>query len=116
MNTKPVKFGIFGPMYPPMDACLAAMPRAEKLGWDFIDYPDQLSATHPLGMLKPPVPKADISNPTSFYSEIFFGSFEIMAAASVLSILLNIAFSDPSTSSNAFTNSTRPTLSLSASS
>lgn len=96
MKSHKVKFGIQCPMYPPMDNCLKALQRAEKLGWDFIEYPDQLTSTHPLGMLRPPVPEADPSTPTSFFSEIWFGSFEMTAAAAVLTktVELNLGVVD----------------------
>ena len=79
-----INFGIQCPMFPPIENCLKAVQRAEQLGWDFIEYPDQLTSTHPLGMLKPPVPQKDPSAPTSFFSEIWFGSFEMTAAAAIL--------------------------------
>jgi phthiodiolone/phenolphthiodiolone dimycocerosates ketoreductase len=96
MSSQQVKFGIQCPMYPPMENCLQAITRAEKLGWDFIEYPDQLTSTHPLGMLHPPVPKNDPSMPTSFFSEIWYGSFEMTAAAAVLTdrVELNLGVVD----------------------
>jgi phthiodiolone/phenolphthiodiolone dimycocerosates ketoreductase len=79
-----VRFGLFGNEFPPMDAALESFKRAEQEGWDFIDLPDQLMSTHPQGMLKPPVPSADPSSPTSFYADAWFGSMEMCAAAAVL--------------------------------
>src|ERR1700739_955007 len=71
-------------MYPPMDKSLESIPRAEKLGWRFIDFPDQMTSTNPSGMLKPPVSASDPGAPTSFFSDVFFGSMEMCAAAAVL--------------------------------
>ena len=79
-----VKFGLIGAMYPPMDKALESIPRAEKLGWRFIDFPDQMTSTNPSGMLKPPVSASDPGAPTSFFSDVFFGSMEMCAAAAVL--------------------------------
>jgi phthiodiolone/phenolphthiodiolone dimycocerosates ketoreductase len=73
-----------------MDAALKSLPRVEHEGWDFVDLPDQLMSTHPLGMLKPPVPSSDPSSPTSFYSEIWYGSMEMCTAAAVLTEKLEI--------------------------
>src|SRR5271167_4024451 len=84
VNEKPVKFGLFGNEFPPMDAALKSFARAEAQGWQFLDLPDQIMSTHPLGMLTPPVPATDPSAPTSFYSDAWFGSMEMCAAASVL--------------------------------
>lgn len=92
-----MKFGVFGNMFPPMDAALESLARAELEGWDFVDLPDQLMSTHPLGMLKPPVPAGDPSSPTSFYSEVWFGSMEMCAAAAVLTeeVEILLAVIDP---------------------
>src|SRR4051794_33566866 len=90
MSDGAVKFGMFGNEFPPMDAALESMQRAEREGWDFIDLPDQLMSTHPLGMLKSPVPSSDPSTPASFYSEVWFGSMEMCAAAAVLTERMEI--------------------------
>jgi phthiodiolone/phenolphthiodiolone dimycocerosates ketoreductase len=97
MTDGPVKFGMFGNEFPPMEAALESLKRAETEGWDFIDLPDQLMSTHPLGMLKPPVPAGDPSSPASFYSEIWFGSMEMCAAAAVITeqIEIMLAVIDP---------------------
>jgi len=71
---KPVKFGLIGAMYPPMQKTLESIPRAEKLGWKFIDFPDQITSTNPRGMLTNPVSKSDPGAPSSFFSDTFFGS------------------------------------------
>ncbi|OHV05441.1 LLM class flavin-dependent oxidoreductase [Mycobacterium talmoniae] len=90
MATKPVKFGLFGNEFPPMEAALESFRRADRHGWQFLDLPDQIMSTHPLGMLTAPVPSADPAAPTSFYSEAWFGSMEMCAAASVLTENLEI--------------------------
>ena len=92
-----VKFGVFGTMFPPMDKALESMQRAEREGYDFIDFPDQLMSTHPLGMLKSPVAASDPGSPSSFYSEIWYGSMEMCAAAAVLTeqVEILLAVIDP---------------------
>lgn len=92
-----VKIGLCGQMFPPMDAALESARRAEQMGWDFINYPDQLSGTHPLGMLKPPVPAADPGAPSGMYSEAWFGSFEMCSAAAAVTeeIEIMLAVVDP---------------------
>jgi phthiodiolone/phenolphthiodiolone dimycocerosates ketoreductase len=80
-----VKVGILAPAYPPADAALEAARRAERLGWDFIDYPDQLVSTNPYGQLShSPVPGADPALPSGFFSDEWMGSMEMCAAASVV--------------------------------
>jgi phthiodiolone/phenolphthiodiolone dimycocerosates ketoreductase len=95
--TTDVKFGLCGQMFPPIDAALESAHRAEQLGWDFINYPDQLSGTHPLGMLKPPVPAGDPCAPSGMFSETWFGSFEMCAAAAATTreIEIMLAVVDP---------------------
>jgi phthiodiolone/phenolphthiodiolone dimycocerosates ketoreductase len=97
MGANPVKFGLFGNEFPPMDAALESIRRAEAQGWQFLDLPDQIMSTHPLGMLRSPVPAGDPSTPTSFYGEAWFGSMEMCAAASVLTenIEILLAVIDP---------------------
>jgi phthiodiolone/phenolphthiodiolone dimycocerosates ketoreductase len=97
VSAKPVKFGLFGNEFPPMDAALESFKRAEAQGWKFLDLPDQIMSTHPQGMLAPPVPAADLSAPTSFYSDVWFGSMEMCAAAAVLTeeIEILLAVIDP---------------------
>src|ERR1700747_1784572 len=92
-----VKFGLIGAMYPPMEKALESIPRAERLGWEFIDLPDQINSTNPSGMLKAPVSASDPGAPTSFFSDTFFGSMEMCAAASVLTseIEILLAVIDP---------------------
>jgi phthiodiolone/phenolphthiodiolone dimycocerosates ketoreductase len=92
-----VKFGLIGAMYPPMKSALESIPRAERLGWKFIDFPDQITSTNPSGMLKPPVSASDPGAPTSFFSDVFFGSMEMCAAAAVLTseIEILLAVIDP---------------------
>jgi phthiodiolone/phenolphthiodiolone dimycocerosates ketoreductase len=87
---KPVKFGLIGAMYPPMDSALESIPRAERLGWQFIDFPDQITSTNPRGMLTNPVSASDPGAPTSFFSDTFFGSMEMCAAAAVLTSEMEI--------------------------
>lgn len=85
-----VKFGVFGNMFPPADAAVKSVQRAEQEGWDFVDYPDQIMSPHPLGILPPPVPKDDPSAPTSYFGEAWYGSMEMCAAASVVTEKLGI--------------------------
>jgi len=88
--SNPVKFGLIGAMYPPMDKALESIPRAEGLGWQFIDFPDQITSTNPRGMLTNPVSASDPGAPTSFFSDTFFGSMEMCAAAAVLTTEMEI--------------------------
>src|SRR5581483_4361569 len=92
-----MRFGLCGQMFPPADDAIASVQRAERLGWDFINYPDQLSGTHPLGMLKPPVPSADPAAPSGMFSEVWYGSMEMCAAAAAVTseIELLLAVIDP---------------------
>ncbi|WP_158260323.1 hypothetical protein [Mycobacterium talmoniae] len=46
-----MKVGLLAPAFPPVDAALEAVRRAERMGWDFVDYPDQLVSTNPYGQL-----------------------------------------------------------------
>jgi phthiodiolone/phenolphthiodiolone dimycocerosates ketoreductase len=85
-----VKFGLIGAMYPPMDKALESIPRAEALGWDFIDFPDQITSTNPRGMLTAPVSAGDPGAPTSFFSDTFYGSMEMCSAAAVLTERMEI--------------------------
>ena len=85
-----LKVGICGRMFPPADDAMASIPRVEALGWDFINYPDQLSGTHPTGMLRTPVLPHDPSAPAGMYSDIWFGSFEMCAAAAALTDTIDI--------------------------
>ena len=93
-----VKFGILAPEYPPAAAALEAARRAEDMGWDFLDYPDQLVSTNPIGMLAHnPVPAADPSLPTCFFADQWLGSLEMCAAAAVVTeqIPLIVGVIDP---------------------
>src|ERR1700747_1617377 len=80
-----VKFGLIGAMYPPMGRALESIPRAEQLGWKFIDFPDQITSTNPSGMLKPPASASDPGAPTSFFSDGLSGWTDMCAPAAVLS-------------------------------
>ena len=77
-------------MFPPAEDAIASIPRVEALGWDFINYPDQLSGTHPMGMLQTPALAGDPSAPSGMYSDIWLGSFEMCTAAAVLTERLEI--------------------------
>jgi phthiodiolone/phenolphthiodiolone dimycocerosates ketoreductase len=93
-----VKFGILAPEYPPASAALEAVRRAERLGWDFVDYPDQLVSTNPFGQLAHnPVPTDDPSLPSGFFNDQWMGSLEMCAAASVLTehLALIVGVIDP---------------------
>ena len=92
-----LKIGLCGRMFPPADDALASIPRSEELGWDFINYPDQLSGTHPTGLLQTPVEAADPSAPSGMYSDVWLGSFEMCTAAAVLTehIEIMLAVIDP---------------------
>jgi hypothetical protein len=46
-------------MFMPAENVVASIGRAERADWDFINYPDQLTGTHPLGLLKAPVMPSD---------------------------------------------------------
>jgi phthiodiolone/phenolphthiodiolone dimycocerosates ketoreductase len=78
------KFGLLVPEYPPVDAALAAVKRAEDLGWGFVDYPDQVVSTNPYGQLPIPVPADDPSCPTGFFGDSWLGATEMAAAAAVV--------------------------------
>jgi phthiodiolone/phenolphthiodiolone dimycocerosates ketoreductase len=93
-----VKFGMIGRCFPPADLALDAMRRAEAQGWDFVAFPDQLPSTHPEGMLPASVaPSHDERALVSAHSSQWFGSFELLTAASVLTerIGLQMAVVDP---------------------
>ena len=90
MASGDVRFGVFGNMFPPMGAALESVQRAERAGWDFVDYPDQIMSPHPLGLLPPPVPKEDPSAPTSYFAEAWFGSMEMCAGAAALTDRIGI--------------------------
>jgi phthiodiolone/phenolphthiodiolone dimycocerosates ketoreductase len=93
-----LKFGMIGRCFPPGDRALDAMRRAEAQGWDFMAFPDQLPSTHPDGMLPGSVaPPDDESLLVSAHSSQWFGSFELLTAASVLTerIGLQMAVVDP---------------------
>jgi phthiodiolone/phenolphthiodiolone dimycocerosates ketoreductase len=80
-----LQFGTMGRCYPPMEHALDAMQVAEAQGWDFINFPDQLPSTHPEGMLPGSVaPADDESILVSSHSAQWYGSFELLTAASVL--------------------------------
>jgi phthiodiolone/phenolphthiodiolone dimycocerosates ketoreductase len=79
-----------GQMFPPIEHCLQSMQRAEAAGWDFIDFPDQIQSTHPLGMLKNPQPQSDPSLPTSLWHDAWYGSMEMCSVASVLTSKIGI--------------------------
>jgi phthiodiolone/phenolphthiodiolone dimycocerosates ketoreductase len=85
-----IKVGLCGQMFPPAEHAVKSITRAEDLGWDFINFPDQLTGTHPFGMLKSPVTQADPSAPSGMYSDVWFSSFEICAAAAVLTENIDI--------------------------
>lgn len=95
--SRPLKIGMCGRMFPPAEDAVASIPRVEELGWDFINYPDQLSGTHPTGMLQTPVLSEDPSAPTGMYSDVWLGSFEMCTAAAVLTerIEIMLAVVDP---------------------
>lgn len=88
--SKKVKFGTIGASFPPMRAALESVQRIEALGFDFVDYADQIASTNPSGMLGAPVPEGDSGLPTGFWSDTFFGSMEMCSAASVLTEDLEI--------------------------
>jgi phthiodiolone/phenolphthiodiolone dimycocerosates ketoreductase len=92
-----LKVGLCGRMFPPAREALAAAERAEALGWDFINYPDQLSGTHPTGLLQVPVAGGDPTAPTGMYSDVWYGSFEMCAATAALTrdIEIMLAVVDP---------------------
>src|SRR5258708_27152398 len=93
----PLKIGLCGQTFPPAVHALASIKRAEAAGWDFINYPDQLTGTHPTGLLQTPIASADPSAPTGMYSDIWLGSFEMCTAAAVLTenIEILLAVVDP---------------------
>jgi len=94
---KQVKFGMMGRSFAPMDRALETIRKAEAQGWDFIDFADQIQSTHPLGMLPHPTPAGHDDTLVSAYGEHWFGSFEMMAAAAVLTsdIEVHIGVVDP---------------------
>jgi len=85
-----LKIGVCGQMFLPADNAVASITRAERAGWDFINYPDQLTGTHPTGLLKTPVTAADPGAPTGMYSDVWMGSFEMCSAAAVLTERMEI--------------------------
>jgi phthiodiolone/phenolphthiodiolone dimycocerosates ketoreductase len=81
---RPLRIGVCGRMFPPATDALAAAKRAEEDGWDFLNYPDQISGTHPTGLLQTPVVESDPAAPSAMYSDVWFGSFEMCAAAAAV--------------------------------
>jgi phthiodiolone/phenolphthiodiolone dimycocerosates ketoreductase len=78
------KFGVLVPEYPPASAALDAVKRAEAMGWDFVDYPDQVVSTNPYGQMPSPVPADDPSLPTGFFGDPWMSATEMAAAAAVV--------------------------------
>lgn len=90
MSTKNVKIGVGGRQCPPMDAAIEYIKRVEAEGWDFIQYPDQISTTHPSGMIGRPIGQTDPTAVNGVYGDEWCASFEIMAAAAVLTERIEI--------------------------
>lgn len=87
----PVKFGLMGRAYPPMDYILGTMTRAEAQGWDFINYPDQIPGLFPEGSVPLSAsPPSDETLPVSSMTNIWMSSFELITAASVLTDRMDI--------------------------
>jgi phthiodiolone/phenolphthiodiolone dimycocerosates ketoreductase len=79
-----LKAGLLAPAFPPVKAALEAVRRAERMGWDFVDYPDQLVSTNPYGQLgHRPVPASDPSLPSGFFCDEWMASLPMCAAAAV---------------------------------
>lgn len=91
-----VKIGIGGQMFPPMKAAVQYCREVEQQGWDFIQYADQLQSTHPTGMLPDPEVMS-AHGAMGAYGDCWFGSFEMMAAASVVTenIEIHLSAIDP---------------------
>jgi phthiodiolone/phenolphthiodiolone dimycocerosates ketoreductase len=79
-----VKFGILAPAYPPIDAALESARRIERLGWDFLDYADQMVSTHPYRLLTRPTPEDDPGLPSGLFIDEWFGSMEMCAAGALV--------------------------------
>lgn len=78
------KFGVLVPEYPPAEEALAAVKRTEDMGWDFVDYPDQVVSTNPYGQMPIPAPADDPSLPSGFFGDPWMSATEMAAAAAVV--------------------------------
>lgn len=86
-----LKFGYTGQTGPPFDRNVRALPRIEGQGWDFVRYPDQMGSTHPYGMMPGDVsPPDDPEALIGTYGSQWYGSFELMSAASLATTTLGL--------------------------
>ncbi|OBB03396.1 hypothetical protein A5662_12065 [Mycobacteriaceae bacterium 1482268.1] len=96
MTTK-LRFGTYAQVFPPIQQSLGAAQLAEKQGWDFIDFPDQMASTHAEGMI--PTTTTDSTAPviTGGISSTWYGPFPLMSASAMVtrSIELQCAVIDP---------------------
>jgi phthiodiolone/phenolphthiodiolone dimycocerosates ketoreductase len=83
-------------MYPPMAAAVEYCREVERQDWDFIQFADQLQSTHPTGMLPDP-DVMSTAGAMGAYGDCWFGSFEMMSAASVVTrdIEIHLSAIDP---------------------
>ena len=98
MTTTDVRFGTFGQVYPPATQSVQVAQLAEKQGWDFIAYPDQMGSTHPEGVVPDSVaPSPSEATVTGGLANRWFGPFPLMAATGMATttIELQCAVIDP---------------------
>ena len=93
-----MRFGTFGQVYPPATQSVQVAKLAEKQGWDFIAYPDQMGSTHPEGVVPDSVaPSPSEATVTGGLANRWFGPFPLMAATGMATttIELQCAVIDP---------------------
>lgn len=92
-----LRFGTYAQVFPPIKQALGVARLAEKQGWDFIDFPDQMASTHADGMI--PASTTDLTEPvvTGGISSSWYAPFPLMAASATMteSIELQCAVIDP---------------------
>jgi phthiodiolone/phenolphthiodiolone dimycocerosates ketoreductase len=79
-----VRFGTLGQIYPSARQSLRVAALAEKQGWDFLGYPDQMGSTHPEGV----VPDSVAPSPTDVavtggLANRWFGPLPLMGATAM---------------------------------
>lgn len=92
-----IKLGIGGQMYPPMRDAVEYCKRVEEQGWDFIQFADQMQSTHPGGLLPTAEDYKKNGGAWGAYGDCWFGSFEMMSAAAMVTenIEIHLSAIDP---------------------
>lgn len=73
------RFGTFGMHFPPVEACIENVVACEQMGYDFVNFADQLQTTHPKAMWTP-----DLVSAANVWTDgdQWFDAFQLIAAAS----------------------------------